>query len=301
MTMHSSRQIVIIHNPTAGRRRKKKLHGVVQHLQKMGCSVVQLATAAAGDAEVMARQIRAQQCDVLVAAGGDGTINEVVNGLLQNPDRDHLQMGVIPMGTANVAALELGLGKKIRQIAHTLAYGVPHPVHPAQANGRAFVMMAGIGIDAQVVDQVKLGLKRKIGALAYVWETLNQARNYRYAPCEVILDGVSHTAVAAVICNGSRYGGPFVAAKGADLSLPEVHVCLLKRPGILNVLRYAVWLGMGRLDRLPDVDVVAASRVQVSGPDNAPVQADGDVIARLPLDITPVATPLSFLIPAARA
>jgi YegS/Rv2252/BmrU family lipid kinase len=221
--------------------------------------------------------------DVIAVAGGDGTINEVVNGLAGSS----VALGVIPLGTANVLADEIGLKRAPGDVARVLAEGPIRPISVGLANGRRFVMMAGAGFDASVVDQVSLSLKRRLGPFAYVWQTFKHAFTDRFAECEVTVDGVAYKTVSAVVCNGRHYGGPFVAAPAAALTDGLLHVILLKGRGWLSVARYSIALLMGRLGKLADVEFVLGREVIVRevkgrGVANLPVQADGDIITHLP-------------------
>src|SRR5690606_11839998 len=122
---------------------------------------------------------------------GDGTINEVVNGLKGTG----LALGVIPLGTANVVADEIGLGKDPREVARVLAKGPLRPIHVGVANGRRFVMMAGIGFDANVVSRVSLALKKVLGPLAYIWTAGVQGFRDPFARCAVTVDGRGYRSV----------------------------------------------------------------------------------------------------------
>jgi YegS/Rv2252/BmrU family lipid kinase len=232
--------------------------------------------------------------DVIAVAGGDGTINEVVNGLAGGG----VALGVIPLGTANVLADEIGLGKAPDVVARALAEGPIRPIHVGVANGRRFVMMAGAGFDASVVDRVSLSLKRRLGPFAYVWQTFKHAFTDRFAECEVTVDGVAYRTVSAVICNGRHYGGPFVAAPAAALTDGLLHVILLKGRGWLSVARYSVALLLGRLGKLADVQFVPGRRVTVRSIGSLPVQADGDIITRLPAILTVDPQPIPLVWPA---
>lgn len=159
----------VIFNPTAGSvgRRGQRLHAVLDLLRAAGVSLDLCPTAARGDARALAAAATPELCDAVVAAGGDGTINEVANGLL---DAGHgLPLGIIPLGTANVLALEMDLAITPQAIAGALLAGQPRPVPLARVDGRRFLLMGGAGFDAFVVDNVRLGLKRHAGKLAYVW------------------------------------------------------------------------------------------------------------------------------------
>lgn len=288
---------IVIYNPVAGARRRRRLKRVLDLLCAAGVAIALSETRRRGDAEQAAARVAAakpgDRPDIVIAAGGDGTINEVVNGLAGAP----VPMAIIPLGTANVLSHELGLGTDPKKIAETILYGRGRPLYLGLANGRRFVMMAGAGFDAHVVEHVDLALKRSTGPFAYVLETVEQALAYRFGLCTVSIDGVERQAASAVICNGRKYGGPFVAAHEADVFAPRLFVCLLKKPGILHLIRYSWGLIAGRLRYFRDVEIVPATKIRVLASTAWPLQADGDVIARLPVEITLAPETLTLIAP----
>lgn len=288
------RRVTIVFNPTAGRSRRDKLDAVIAELEKLGCPVNVLETTAPGHAEKIAQQLDEATVDILAAAGGDGTVNEVVNGIKGKP----VALAVIPLGTANVLADEVGLGRKAKRVAEAIAFGGVRPIRVGNANGRRFVMMAGAGFDAEVVDGVQLSLKKVIGPLAYVWEMFRQVFIYGWAGCCVEVDGETHQVVSAIVCNGRSYGGPFIAAPEASLEADCFQVVMFTRSGWFNVVRYGVALVMGRLPRLSDVHIVSGRHVVIRGGDGSPVQADGDILTRLPATIEVDAEPVRLAFPA---
>ncbi|PIW26585.1 MAG: lipid kinase [Rhodospirillales bacterium CG15_BIG_FIL_POST_REV_8_21_14_020_66_15] len=288
------RKVLVIFNPTAGMRRRARLDRVLARMRAFGADVTLYETAARGDAERAARETPAGPFDAIVAAGGDGTINEVINGLAGR----QVPLGIIPLGTANVLAAELGLPGDDDGLARTIALGCTRPITLGEVNGRRFVQMAGVGFDAHVVASVDAGLKRLIGKLAYVWETLRGFFRFRFRPYRLTVDGKAYDVGSAVIANGHFYGGRFVCAKDARLGDPRLHVCLFKSVGPWSALRYAAWMVLGRLDRLPDYEVVPATSIVVEGMAGEPVQGDGDIVARLPLAARVSADRLDMLVPA---
>lgn len=277
----SPRRVTIIFNPTAGRSRRDKLDAVILELKRLGCCVDLRETCTRGHAEEITRTTDEASADIIAAAGGDGTVNEVVNGLKGKA----VALAVIPLGTANVLADEVGLGRKAKQIAEAIAFGNVRPIKVGNANGRRFVMMAGAGFDAEVVDGVQLGLKKVIGPLAYVWEMVRQVFVYGWEECRVEVDGQTYEVASAIVCNGRSYGGPFTAAPAANLEADFFQVVMFMRRGWFNVMRYGLALVTGRLPHLSDVRIVPGRHVVIHGGEGSPVQADGDILTRLPAHI----------------
>jgi len=289
----SPRRILAVFNPAAGRNRRTRFDDVVAALRIMGSDVTVTTTAAAGHAEVIAREA-GNEFDVIAAAGGDGTINEVVNGLVGK----NLALGVMPLGTANVLADEISLPRSIDGLARTLAHGPVRDIYVGRANGRRFVMMSGAGFDADVVSAVTPGLKKALGPLSYVWQAACQAFSTKRASCDVLIDGTRHAAASVVACNGRRYGGPFIAAPGASLTDNRLHVILMRGNGWFDIARYGGALMLGRISKLHDVRVIEGRDIVVRGVEGRAVQADGDIVARLPVHITVDPEPVRLIFPA---
>lgn len=293
-----ARRVLVIFNPTAGRQQRRRFEAVLVALRARGCAVELRATERAGHAEDLARGLGPGSADCLVVAGGDGTINEAINGLTERGARKAvLPLAIVPLGTANVLAAEIGLDPDPRAVAQTIAEGRIKTVALGCAGGRVFSVMAGAGFDAHVVDGVDLALKRRIGKGAYLWQAARLLAGFAGPRYRVTVEGVGHEAASVIVAKGRYYAGRFICAPAARLDEPSFQVCLLERFGAWNILRYAAALGMGRLTSLPDYRVLPARRVTIEGPEGDPVQGDGDVIARLPVEIEVLPEALDLVVP----
>ena len=291
MSFASSLRLLVIANPAAGQPRR--LTACLDALGRRGCRVRVVETKAPGDAETIARGVDPGATDIVVAAGGDGTIHEIVNGLCGKA----LPLGIVPLGTANVLAAELGLDLAPDRVADTLARGWRWRVRLGRIDSRRFLLMAGAGLDAQVVDSVDLRLKRRIGKFAYVWRAGIEALYYPFPPLMARLDGVVYEAFGVVVCRARHYGGAFVAAPNARLDTETFQVCLLKLPGAMSALRYATALMRGNLSMRSDVEIATARHIVIDGPAGAPVQIDGDIRARLPSVIEMASETIELIAP----
>jgi YegS/Rv2252/BmrU family lipid kinase len=272
------RRLMVIFNPTAGRRRGKGLAQAMRLLESQ-VDLTHRRTGAKGDAEAFARAT--PRGSIALVAGGDGTANEVANGLLTAGGGE---MAILPLGTANVLAAELGI-LNIAGAAGAAATGSLLAYRPGLANGRGFLLMAGVGFDAHVVANVSPRLKRLIGKGAYVVETLRQLARFSFPRYRATVDGVVHEAASVIVARGHFYGGRFVVAPQARLDSDELHVCLFRRGGRLQTIYYALALASGRLHRSRHVEIIKARRVTIEGPVGDPVQGDGDLIGWLPVTI----------------
>ena len=274
-------RVLVIFNPVAGIRRKLQFEHVLDSLEEKGCRVMTKPTQKRGDAEAFARSVDPAEVDVVVAAGGDGTINEVLNGL----PRQSVPLGIIPLGTANVMAAEMGLAIEADGVAEAIANGEPTTIHLGEANDRIFALMVGAGFDAHVVEGVGSRLKRWLGKGAYVWRSMIEMVRFPFFDYRVVVDGTTHTVASVVISNGRFYGGTFTCTPDARLYDPSLHVCLFRNKGSINAMRYAFGLLTGRLPKYHDVDICPAKSIEVSGDDGGPIQGDGDVLTRMPLNV----------------
>ena len=307
MNVVAPKALLLIVNPTAGRRRRGLVEAVASRVRQEGWTVDIVETQAAGDARRLAETCDARRYGVIAVAGGDGTINEVINGLAGRGG-DAPAVGIVPLGTANVLAHELGLGFSAAAVARTMTAGRALVVQPGEAiNGagaRCFSLMAGAGFDAKVVAGVSVPLKRRLGRAAYVWRSVVEARRYRPVRYQVEIDGICHEASSVIVTRSRHYAGPYVVAPNAALGEPLLHVCLFERWGRSHTFRYGLALLLGRLPRTAGYRVVAGRTVRVSVLSDAgelrdqPVQIDGDNALTLPVSIGLAAGAVRLLRPA---
>lgn len=294
------RRLLVIYNPTAGGRRRQRFDAVLAALAESGCVMDLRPTSGPGDAACFARQADAAAHDLVVAAGGDGTINEVINGLVAAEGRARPPLAVLPLGTANVLAAELGLDLVPAHIARTIAEGAVAPVflgrvRSGEGPARAFSLMAGAGLDARVVAAVDLRVKRRLGKAAYVLEGLRQMARSKPPLLRVTVDGMVFEAAQVVVSKGRFYGGRYLLAPRASLAEPLLHVCLFQYGGTLDILRYALALQRGELQQARGFCIVTGRDIRIEGDPGAPLQADGDIIARLPVSIDLLAQALGMV------
>ena len=288
--------MIVIFNPTAGRRRAQALWRVLDLLAVHGVRVELAETQHAGHATALARAAAARGTGLVVAAGGDGTIAEVVNGLAGSTAR----LGVIPLGTANVLAHELRLPFAPHAVAAALAFGRTRLLWPGVAHGpahtRLFVQMLGVGLDAQVVHAVRPALKRLLGKGAYVAQTLWEMGRYGYPRLFLRLDGEAIEAASVVVSKGRLYGGRFTLAPGADAGRPGFSVALFERSGTAAAMMYGAALPLNLLPRTPGLSIRRANRVEILGGSASLVQADGDPAGLTPITVDDAPAPIAVVV-----
>ncbi len=285
-------RVEIIVNPKAGGPSVRKAEDLMDILRQQGIYVRLRGTRFRGHAEALAHEAAAQAVDRLVVAGGDGTINEVVNGLAGAP----IPLVIIPCGTANVLATELGWPRRVEEIAEILLKGEIRQVHLGSVNGRRFVQMASVGLDAEVVARINPTAKRLFGRLAYVWTALAQLLGRRPQLFDVIVNGTTRRAGAAIAANGKYYGGAFVVAPLAAHASPSLQLVLAPLPGRIAHLRYVLALGRGKLTMARGVETIEVTELTFEGPAGMPIQADGDVIAAMPAKVEILRDALTLMV-----
>jgi len=289
------RRALIIVNPSAGRSRtrRRRLDRVVAALERRGCVVVlRRAGPVGGDVERLAREAEVD-FDIVIAAGGDGTVNAVANGLraVARP------VAVIPLGTVNVLAREIKLPRHPEQLAELITAGPARPIWPGQVGDRLFVTMASSGFDAETVATVNPRFKHHFGRLAFAWAIFVCLWRYRGGELRIRAGGVDHSAAAVIAAKGPLYAGPYVVAPRARLAEPMLDLVLFLSTGRLAVLRYLGALLLNRLPRRKDVEFLRSREVFVSAAEALPVQADGEIITRLPVVIGIAGQPLQLVRP----
>jgi len=280
--MSGRKNIDIIVNPAAGSRNGGLFDAVVRQLHDKGAAVRCFDTEGPGHAtELAAKCAREAYADVIVAAGGDGTINEVARGLLGSPT----PLGVLPLGTANVLAIELGQKRRARSIADTLLNGEAKLVGTGLVNDEMFLLMVGAGFDGAVVDAIKPSMKRRFGKLAFVWEGL---KAWLKGPGHIIsvnIDGELQDAAWVLVTNARHYAGPFVLAPMADIAEPHLQAFIFRKESRLAFAGYFLGLALGRITHMPGVHVSRFQKLELSSAVPVPVEVDGDAYQKLPLTI----------------
>lgn len=294
--MTGRKRIDIIVNPTAGSRNNGLLDAVVRRLHDKGAFVRCFDTEGPGHAtELAAKCTQEAYADVIVAAGGDGTINEVARGLLGHAT----PLGVLPLGTANVLAIELGQKLRTRSVADTLLHGDAQLIGTGLANGEMFLLMVGAGFDGAVVGAVKPSMKRRFGKLAFVWEGLKVWLKGPGQPITIMLDGTPQEAAWVVVTNARHYAGPFVLAPTADIAEPRLQAFIFQKHSRLAFAGYFLGLSLGQVARMPGVQVSRFQELNLSSVAPVPVEVDGDASQNLPAVIRQGTQFLRLVVPRA--
>lgn len=251
-------------------------------------------------AGAIVRECIANGSDLIIAAGGDGTINEVVDGMTGS----QVPLGILPGGTANVLANEIGLGGRLERAAAKLGQCRPRRVSVGllQKNGSAtghhFLLMAGIGLDAHIVFHLDPLTKARFGKLAY-WKGGLAEFLRKLEVFEVVIDGNRHSCSFALISKVRNYGGDFEIARHVRLHDDRFEVVLFAGHNPWRYLIYLSGVALRRLEGLPGVRIFRASRVSMDSPQGVQVhiQVDGEYAGHLPAVATIVPDALTLLAP----
>lgn len=297
MSSPPDRRIHLVYNPVAGQNRQGFVGAVVQGLAAAGIEIIERPTSHRGHAMELAAAAVAEGAERIAVAGGDGTINEVVNGVARPPGGRSVPIGIVPCGTANVVAHEIGLKVSPRATVETLVSGEPRSVRPGVVNDRLFVFSVGAGFDAQAVAAVDPALKARFGPGAYVWSALNRVVNRPPDSYAVTIDGKRHEANSVVVAKGRRYAGGYTLAPSADLAGNRFEVCLFRYPTRAHMLLFGAALLAGGATRIGNARSIIGREIEITGTRGEPVQIDGDVGCPLPCRIGVFAGAVEFVYP----
>jgi diacylglycerol kinase (ATP) len=296
----SIRKATLISNPKTGRyaSQRRPIPELAARLESLGLKVDLQLTRGPGDAAEIASRVAHNGTSDVIVAGGDGTINEAIQGLAGTNAR----LGIIPRGTANVLARELGLPLDDEQALQVAARGKTREIYLGVAidettnEHRHFVLMAGIGLDASVVRRVQPSLKKRIGKGAFWISGLSHLATWNPKPFTLEIDDQKYTATFAAIGKSARYGGDLSITPGARLDQREFEICIIQtmsRLRYLHLLSYALRDGMPR-DK-PEVRFVNATTVKAYG--DAQVQVDGELLGHLPMRFEIAPHSLNIIVP----
>jgi diacylglycerol kinase (ATP) len=297
----------LIYNPAAGRnpaRREAQVQAAAAILWRGGIETALVKTAGHGSAKALAREAVSRPGKAVIVCGGDGTINEAINGMAGSAT----PLGILPGGTANTLARELGIPHNPVAAAEQLSRWQPRRIPLGRAQWRAegrqeqryFLSLAGVGFDAQVVRELSLDYKARLGVMAYVGEAIEQIWRYQFPKFACHADGREYAATFAVAQRTSLYGGWFHLAPRADFFKPVLTTCLFQSAARRRYLVYAVAVLLRRHSKLKDVTLVESSSLTCRPATPGSViyfELDGELAGQLPVVFDVVPEALTLLSP----
>jgi diacylglycerol kinase (ATP) len=269
---------LVILNPAAHSERARRQRTRVESIAR---NSVICPTSCSGEAESLTRRAVQEGFETIVAAGGDGTIHEVVNGLAGTD----VVLGLLPLGTMNVFATELGLPTHNLGLCwHIIENGNTRLVDLPSANQEHFAQLAGVGLDAQVVKETSLRLKRSFGPLSYLIQAAQIAAR---VPPELKIESENASideGSFVLVGNGRFYGGPFPFFKQAVIDDGLLDVIVFKRLGYLEIIRYLQNVLFSSDISAPEVEYFQTPQLRVSSEQAVPVELDGELVGNCPVE-----------------
>jgi diacylglycerol kinase (ATP) len=291
---------VIIYNPAAGRaiRKQQQFSQAVATFAAAGWHTRVAATGGEGEAIDLARAAVDSGADVVVAAGGDGTVNEVVQALAHKPVR----LGVLPLGTVNVWAREAGFSTRIDQAARDLVTGRNVALDLGRVGDRFFLLMAGVGLDAEVTAALGTAKmqKQKLGIVPYLMRIATVVPRYRGASIEIEMDGRidRHDALMVLVANTRLYAGVRRPIRNAVANDGMLDIRIFHGRGPAHSIRHLIRFLLERQGSADAGDLLRAQSIVVRATPPLAVQVDGDPIGTTPVEISVERHALRAIVPA---
>jgi diacylglycerol kinase family enzyme len=276
-------RVLILCNPIAGGGRGARAAAALHAaLARLGVAAELVVTATRGEARQRAAELRAEQCSAVAVVGGDGTVNEVLNGLAD----PRIGLAQLPLGTANVLACELRLPRRPAALARLLASGTPVPVATGRCNGRRFLLFTSAGFDAAIVhrlEQVRLGT---LGKLRWTGPILHTVWRWPLRSLTVRADDgfACDDATEVLVTRVRNYGGVLRMPAG-DLRDQALHLLVFRQRTRRQYAAAAVRALLGRLRTGRDVEHRAVRQVTIEADPPAPVQLDGEAAGTTPVQV----------------
>ena len=309
----------MIYNPISGRNRHLRaelLDNVAKSLIGLGHSVRVDATTAPGSATIQAREAVRKGADIVFACGGDGTVNEVVQGLVSEAGAAQTALGIIPLGTENALARDLGLSltpvkAALQEIEGTLKK-IPVGKVTFGDQARYFIVMAGVGADGALVYRLAASQKSSLGRHAYYLRAAQLFATRRFQPFEVQYTEarsgamLSRKAVSVMAARVSNLGGLFsaLASRGVGIEQGHLRLLILRPPALVSLPLWFIlgWFHLHSLNgMLESVDVSRFACRACTGSAAPHFQADGECLGRLPMEVSMITDGLRILVPRANS
>ena len=290
---------LVISNPVAGRGCCSLLDSVLDKLKGQNWKIHIHTTSGIGDAERVVSSGYFEQTgpDVLIVSGGDGTVNEAVTGLVRS-ERLDIPVGLVPSGTVNLLARELGFSNAAKPIVDAMTKGTRRSLYLGQitseAEDRLFLVTAGVGFDAHAVSRVSKNLKSLHGKTAYVVAGLFEYVLGSFPSYSATIDGQQYTVGSILVANGKYFAGRAVWAPNADAGKSCFEIGLFTNVNRRSLPIYVLAMASGFLPKLKGFNLVNSKEIILEGPVGRPVQADGDIVAKLPVRISIAKKTASF-------
>lgn len=280
--------VSLVINPIAGNRAHKYISKIETLIRKKAC-LTTLVTQKKGDAYAFAGSV--ENADRIIVVSGDGTINEIINGICSSnePGKSDIPIGLIPLGITNVLAKELGIPEDIEKAVDIAITGNAKKIALGKINGTYFASMAGFGFDGETVLGVKNDIIRKIsGKAAHIVQGFKVLLRYNPPLMIVKADGKEISGYTAVISNIRCYGGYYYLTPRASITEPLLDVCLFKGKTRKDLVRFIFGVINQKHLGYEDVFYTKASEIEIVSEGEVHIQIDGDYLGTLPAKVSVV-------------
>ena len=319
----------LIYNPVAGQIVIRRiLKDIITLLNRSGWSVTLRETTKPGEATELARDAANRGAQVVIAAGGDGTVSEIANGLIGT----EAALGVLPIGTTNTWAIQMGIPtlnpmlptKNIARLLSDLEESVTHPlpanfyrnvllnatkvllekrtvrVDLGKLSDRYFLMWAGIGLDALITESVSLREKQAFGAWSYVPRAIKTISRYPSAEVHLLLDGkeIVTSTTLIVVSNIQLYAGIIPMGIKARVNDAKLDVCVFKGEGFFTFVQHALAVASHRQLKDPQIDYYQCNKLSIESARDLPIHLDGEPFTKTPVTIETIPSALEVIVPA---
>lgn len=289
---------MLIVNPAAGRRRPDASPEKLQaQLKRMGLDLKLCLTQRRGDAETAAKAAREAGMEMVIAAGGDGTLGEIASRLVGS----EIPICLIPCGTVNVMAYELGIPEAIGDACSLALEGTPRKIDAGRINGRLFLLAAGVGFDAELVARTSLRWKRKIGRLAYWQAGIVQLLKTKPRRMRILIEGEAVAEPSdyyqALVCNTAHYAGRYRLSPIAKPDDGLLDLYLVHARGRWNLIRSLLAFAMQRAYRGPNMDYLQVRMLEIWSEMPIMAEIDGDPFGTTPVSIAVLPSSVTIMVP----
>ncbi|OXM13949.1 diacylglycerol kinase [Paenibacillus herberti] len=288
----------LIYNPTSGREEmKRRLGEILTLLERGGIETSTHATSGEGDASIAAADAADRGFDMIIAAGGDGTLYEVINGLGEKPNRPPL--GILPVGTTNDFARALGIPRNLEYACELITMQYTRPIDVGRAGKKYFINIAGGGSLTELTYEVPSKLKTMIGQLAYYMKGLEKMTRLR--PMKLLIQGngiedIHEEIMLFLICNSNSVGGFEKLAPAASLDDGQFEVLVLKKCNLAEFIRIVTLALRGEHFNDPHIVHFKTNQLTVTTSDYAQLNLDGEYGGTLPCTFTVLPSHLNIFV-----
>ncbi len=287
----------LICNPIAGKvkKRTKIINQIISYLNQEGYEVSKMITDGPLTAMQIAKDAAYNGTEVIIATGGDGTINEIANGIYGT----NSILMILPMGTANLLAHHIKIPLKISKALKAYKNSDIININVGKANNRYFLLMVGVGFDSYIISKIKPETKLKYGKLAFIYNSIKASFFYNYPSFTIKTQDKIYTSSFSVVSLSKEYAVFFSLTPKADITKDKFQMCIFHKTGALNYWKYFLFALLKKHYLLKDVTLAFSDELEIISNNNSIIwsQIDGELYCKLPIKISMASKKLKLLVP----